>query len=1530
MLVCGAGLTGIFNSLGLSGPMVLVIVLALAAAGGVWALFRWFLKWREKGKSLPFVSKLMRTAGGTPQGVGADPAKRARLDDLRKKFEEGVEKFRSAGKNVYGLPWYLLVGPSGAGKTEAIRHCNVGFPPGLQDYLQGAGGTLNMHWWFTNHAVILDTAGKMFMEEVGAGESSEWKEFLKLLRESRPLQPINGMLLCIGVDSLIKDSADEIQEKAGKIARQLDLIQRTLDVRFPVYVLVTKCDLITGFREFFERVSDPQLQHQILGWSNPSALDEAFQPEKVDQHVETVRQRLIRRRFAHLIDPVHTDDPQARRTDQVDSLFALPDSMQRLSSRLRRYLELIFVAGEWSPKPLFLRGIYFTSSMRQGAELDEEVAKILGMPVDALPGGGMTEEKSYFLRDVFTSKVFKERGLVTRATNVTKQQRARKLGLVGTGIAAVLLLGVFTVSSFLNFRESIDKSRDAWAAVARGHAALSLLDRDRAGRPVFNQEKPVTIGGDDLGAAEVVVRTRELAARPPAVPWVLKPLSWIRNVAGGSLKDQVRLAHEAVLFDSTVKQVVDAARERLKNPPSGNPWESEDPFAERAATGVLAGLLAVERGEAPPPPRTDAKSASGNPANQPLKVAYPIDMDKFCGFLLPTEWRDENQKKAGPVHSSSKEIQGVLLSTYEGGGGDGDAWAPWPPSDARLSLGSDTRAVEAGVKWFNEYWSGDGPIVRNLGTLGVLKTQLEKFAQAEEALAALASAYEKRAPDQYDDFAKFRQDWEVHFAELQGAWRALEEPVKTVRNIKELESKIEEARQFIRQDAEDSFRAVLGEPPVDPMASALEGVGERLAAGKGADAKSIAAAKAFMSEWPGPVEPLRKQILAKRDEVITKDQIGARLSKLRDYFSTGDGGKLLARVGGDTAKPACQIRFEAYQLAGGALALGEEAFKGDSAPRVGSLAEAGEKIESDINAKESEVSGLGAGLAESPRLKIDKATGFGAVFKAARKHARYRVIESGLTGQAPAGGDAWPRAKVKGLAEALTSDPISRKIKEAAGIPMLSDAATMMDPEFNPDAARQFFRDIRYLLAYYPRTGNVTEALASDYLVPARSAYLSAAVYAERYIAYWSTDLLDKRASIEGPKKWSEFQGLLGGLNAREDDAAAKLRSLGEGAGEALSVPGLAEALGEGGGKSGAKDEGAREKWASRLAETEPGAGGNLHKYLQPWRSLPDDAIQAMNVLGNVPKDDLESRYFQNLACASPQVPASPFSRYVDGLRLRALETIAGEVESGRAANAPRPQAPLRLEPDPAGNWGQALSLENVQSVRDYWFAGAGAAPGGAALARGASTKFECVNALLSRLFAQPSGAAGNAELQKSLAQWIPFLLGDRSEAGRLQFRVQALPADAVARTYSPIAVAGSASSHYISNCVEVSLGDRVERANENGDDNKVLCDWTGLTLNGDARLKFTFRQVCDPPGPVDGAPRELKGPWGVLELLAEREAQALDGTAGPDGPSKAWAVPVKYKGSDGQVKHKWVRIEFNIPVPSKRSWPDARAWGER
>lgn len=462
-----AGALGMATYTFLGPKAVGVLVAGLVIVALLLVAYRKFLKILDKRKASPFTARLRENSAAVPQGI-SDPSHRAQLDDIRKKFERGLDVFKEHGKDLYSMPWYILVGEPGSGKTEMIRRCNVGFPPGLQDTLQGTGGTVNMNWWFTNHAVILDTAGKLMFDEAPPGQTTVWKELLTLLRKGRPSCPVNGMLLVIPADTLIVDSEEQIQAKAGRIAEQLDSIQRVLGVRFPVFVVLTKSDKINGFREFFDSVRDPQLQHQMLGWSNPAELDTPFAPDAVDQHLQTVQSRLRRRRLGLLIDPVHTEDSvNGRRIDQVDAMYAFPDGIMQIAPRLRRYLETIFVAGTWSTKPLFLRGIYFNSALREGDALDADLAAMFNVPVDALPEGKVWEkEKSYFIRDLLMSKVFREKGLVTRANNAKKLQRQR-LGLLmaAAGIAVIVSIGLVTYSG-MRFRSNIGTHREYWNSAA--------------------------------------------------------------------------------------------------------------------------------------------------------------------------------------------------------------------------------------------------------------------------------------------------------------------------------------------------------------------------------------------------------------------------------------------------------------------------------------------------------------------------------------------------------------------------------------------------------------------------------------------------------------------------------------------------------------------------------------------------------------------------------------------------------------------------------------------------------------------------------------------------------------------------------------------------------------------------------------------------------------------------------------------------------------------------------------------------------
>ena len=567
------GLSSFFDS-----KVGIIITVGVVAVGCLVALLWAVVKKRREKRAAAFGGDLQQQSAATPGGI-SDPARRARLEDLRKNFEKGVETFRAAGKNLYDVPWYVIVGEPGAGKTEAIRHSNVGFPPGMQDEFQGVGGTINMNWWFTNDAVILDTAGRLLFEEVEAGSTSEWRIFLEMLKKHRPNCPINGLILAIPAESLVKDTPEQIQKKAGKIATQLETIQKKLDVRFPAYVVITKCDLLNGFREFFDNLTDPQAQHQMMGWSNPDPLDAPFRVDLVDEHIYTVVQRLRRRRQGLMLDPVAR--AEQRRTDEVDRLFSLPHSVSLIAPNLRQYLQTIFIEGAWSVQPLFLRGIYFTSSLREGSALDQELASALGLDVEALPEGKAWErESSFFLRDVFIEKTFRERGLVTRASNTNQLVMKRRAMLLGTSIAAGLALLGISLYGYQSLKASIRKEAGYWARASDFwkrqpdsepivNDTLTPVVKSEDGKPMeYLGDRPVGKGtskssdlhfsDDQLALADFHRKLADLAGTPLHV-------SKIFRLAQDINLDTARKPAQAVVFeDAVMNPLLIAAREKMQ------------------------------------------------------------------------------------------------------------------------------------------------------------------------------------------------------------------------------------------------------------------------------------------------------------------------------------------------------------------------------------------------------------------------------------------------------------------------------------------------------------------------------------------------------------------------------------------------------------------------------------------------------------------------------------------------------------------------------------------------------------------------------------------------------------------------------------------------------------------------------------------------------------------------------------------------------------------------------------------------------
>ncbi len=787
-------------------PRILWIVLiGIAIIVLLLLLYRYLLKWQKKRKSAPMERGIVDSATTAPQGI-SDAAHMARVDDLRKKFEDGIEKFRAAGKNLYDFPWYMIAGEPGSGKTEAIRHCNIGFPPGLQDQFQGAGGTINMNWWFTDHAVILDTAGRLMFEEVETGGSSEWKEFLTLLKKSRPRCPINGVFLVIPSDSLIKDTADEIEQKASKIAKQFDIIQRSLDVRFPVFVVVTKSDLINGFRDFFDNLEDPQLQHQIMGWSNPAPLDEPYNPGFIDQHLKTIQGRLFRRRLALLQDIMSgPEEPGTEQMCRTDTLYAFPQSLTKIAPRMARYLELVFSVGsQWSCKPLFFRGIYFTSSMREGSALDEDLAESVGVPVDSLPDGRVWErDRAFFLRDLFMKKVFREKGLVTHATNAKKLHSRRKAIVLFSAAASVILLLFFTIYIAISFRGSVGEMNSYLATSA------SLISNITQGKPnelqvlrsdgedSYRYIGKAGVPGGDLPRFEFSAQLANSVARWK-IPWIFAPAAkFLKGIEAESLSKAQGIVYE----EGVLRSFLDAAGDIMETQENGS-WTLQD-----VETKALRQLIRIK---------------SAKPLNEEGEYSTQTFLDPLFGYVFK---HDPNQIQR--FKDDKVELHRPLGMIYARVNGNGESkykamrLRAWPPAFREKDPNSQylETAIEQGIKLFNDFWNDPNRLgaqnrdYAQVQTIRNLKEALEKFNTAETRILALGDELGPKSDNHYtvEQSNKFTTNWNESFENLKRAKENIDNYIAALKNPQSLVPLWAEQTKRALQDVSENYDFLLND-----------------------------------------------------------------------------------------------------------------------------------------------------------------------------------------------------------------------------------------------------------------------------------------------------------------------------------------------------------------------------------------------------------------------------------------------------------------------------------------------------------------------------------------------------------------------------------------------------------------------------------------------------------------------------------------------------------------------------------------------
>ena len=444
-----------------------IVIIALVLLTLPFALFMMFVSSRRAKKKAKKELEAKEAAAETAPAADA-PQKLAAptgsFGDLTSGTEETVQFLKtsdlgSGGKDaVYSLPWYIVAGSPRAGKSSLVMSSNLNFqtlPSQRQSEQKFIRPTGSVDWRVTSDAVFVDTAGRYQSEGIDA---EEWASMLETIKKYRSNRPVDGFLLVVNADTILKSDDRDIEELAKVLRARLDETIQRLKVRFPVYVVFTHADSIEGFRDSF---SSSKNEDKTLVWGATIPLEKSENAQALfDGEYEILHNSLMKRRLVRLSAPF-APVRQLR-------IFNFPLHFGSARRKFGTFINAMFRPNPFSENP-FLRGFYFTAA-----------------PVGKAAGNApQTVGNSYFTERLFRDVVLRDKDLVK--TFLAERQRAPIFGWIMTILGALFVLALLVMSgvSLANNRNMLQNAETS------GEKLLQMVRADTGKNPLDKKEPAV-------------------------------------------------------------------------------------------------------------------------------------------------------------------------------------------------------------------------------------------------------------------------------------------------------------------------------------------------------------------------------------------------------------------------------------------------------------------------------------------------------------------------------------------------------------------------------------------------------------------------------------------------------------------------------------------------------------------------------------------------------------------------------------------------------------------------------------------------------------------------------------------------------------------------------------------------------------------------------------------------------------------------------------------------------------------------------
>lgn len=431
---------------------------------GINAIRRFILISRSKYKLLASQKAAVRISSEPANFKIALAKKWISVIDMLKQSQ-----LRRFGNPLYVLPWYLVIGESGSGKTTAITRSRLSSMLRQTAETKKIVQTLNCDWWFFNQAIILDTAGRYVSPDGLEQDQEEWNYLLELFTKYRSGEGLNGLVLVVAADDLLIGNAELLELRGRALRERIDHLMRMFEKRFPIYVMITKADQIFGFMSWAENLSNTESQ-EAMGYLSEDALDLRDENLFVNSAIDTIVQRLNTMRL----------DMAVRGVAMSPEMLMFPGEVERLRTGLQIFIDTVFGENPYLEHP-YLRGLFLTSGRQEGS-LPSRLKAILPN-VKKVEADSEEGKKGLFIHDVFARILPKERyvflpgEIVGRWRKVTHNMAFTAWLLLCSAFVIFLTVSFITTSNTVNrFKASIPK--EFAQALTNDDSNVSSIMRD--------------------------------------------------------------------------------------------------------------------------------------------------------------------------------------------------------------------------------------------------------------------------------------------------------------------------------------------------------------------------------------------------------------------------------------------------------------------------------------------------------------------------------------------------------------------------------------------------------------------------------------------------------------------------------------------------------------------------------------------------------------------------------------------------------------------------------------------------------------------------------------------------------------------------------------------------------------------------------------------------------------------------------------------------------------------------------------------